>query len=136
MLMRRNNVLKSCLVIMQILDYKVKSIEMPSCRIVGWKTEGDYVLCSLSFQPYVCIYLGFEGQGSQSNTMQISGTLQYKIRNLISGINSWPGAPGQEICMVLNRLVSSSKGLKLECNFLFGRVVLALGNLEALGKCD
>ena len=40
--------------------------------------------------------------------------------------------------MVLNRLVSSSEGLKLECNFLIGqyccRVVLALGNLEALGN--
>ena len=53
-------------------------------------------------------------------------------------IYSWPGAPGQEIWMVLNRLVSSSEGLKLECNFLIGqyccRVVLALGNLEALGN--
>ena len=51
---------------------------------------------------------------------------------------SWPGALGQEIWMVLNRLVSSSEGLKLECNFLIGqhccRVVLALGNLEALGN--
>ena len=31
---------------------------------------------------------------------------------------SMPGAPGQEMWMVLNRLVSSSEGLKLECNFL------------------
>ena len=52
--------------------------------------------------------------------------------------NSWPGALGQEIWMVLNRLVFSSEGLKLECNFLIGqyccRVVLALGNIEALGN--
>ena len=51
---------------------------------------------------------------------------------------SWPGVLGQEIWMVLNRLVSSSEGLKLECNFLIGqyccRVVLTLGNLEASGN--
>ena len=51
---------------------------------------------------------------------------------------SRPGAPGRELLMGFNRLVSSSEGLKMECNFLIGqyccRVVLAFGNPQALGK--